>query len=58
MGKTRQLDFGVDLGFFNNRITFTYDYYNKITSNMLYSLPVPEESGFSTLIGNVGKLKF
>ena len=39
--------FGVDLGFFNNRITFTYDYYNKITSNMLYSLPVPEESGFS-----------
>ena len=56
--KTRQLDFGVDLGFFNNRITFTYDYYNKITSNMLYSLPVPEESGFSTLIGNVGKLKF
>lgn len=25
---------------------------------MLYSLPVPEESGFSTLIGNVGKLKF
>lgn len=56
--KTRQLDFGVDLGLFNNRITFTYDYYNKITSNMLYSLPVPEESGFSTLIGNVGKLKF
>lgn len=56
--RTEQLDLGVDISFLNNRIEFTYDYYRKITSDLLYSLPVPRESGFSNLMGNVGKLKF
>lgn len=55
---TKELDFGADLSFFNNRITFTYDYYRKTTSNLLFSLPVPQESGFSTFPGNVGELRF
>lgn len=38
---TRQLDLGIDLGFFNNRINFTYDYYRKITTDLLYELPIP-----------------
>lgn len=56
--KTSQLDLGVDISILGNRINFTYDYYRKITSDLLYSLPVPRESGFSNLMGNVGKLKF
>lgn len=56
--KTKEFDFGLDFAFLNNRITFTYDYYNKITRNLLYSLSVPVESGFSNFMGNVGKLKF
>lgn len=56
--KTSQLDIGADISFLNNRINFTYDYYRKITSDLLYSLPVPRESGFSSLMGNIGKLKF
>lgn len=56
--KTRELDLGLDLGILGNRIYFTYDYYNKVTSNLLYSVPVPRESGFSTFTGNVGKIKF
>ena len=56
--KTKQLDLGVDFSFLNNRITLTYDYYKKITDNLLYSLSVPRESGFSTITGNVGKIKF
>jgi TonB-linked SusC/RagA family outer membrane protein len=56
--KTAQLDMGVDISFLNNRINFTYDYYNKITSDLLYSLQIPRESGFSNIMGNVGKLKF
>lgn len=56
--RTRQLDLGLDLGFLNNRINFTYDYYKKITTDLLYELPIPQESGFSRFIGNVGKLKF
>ncbi len=56
--KTAEADFGVDLSFWNNRITFTYDYYNKTTKDLLYSLSVPRESGFSSFMGNVGKLRF
>ncbi|MFC4210244.1 SusC/RagA family TonB-linked outer membrane protein [Pedobacter lithocola] len=55
---TKQFDFGVDLALFNNRINFTYDYYTKKTSNLLFSLPVPRESGFSSFFGNVGSIKF
>jgi TonB-linked SusC/RagA family outer membrane protein len=56
--KTQELDLGLDLGLFGNRIYLTYDYYNKVTSNLLYSLPVPRESGFSNFTGNVGKISF
>lgn len=56
--KTAETNVGIDLSFLNNRITFTYDYYNKITRDLLYSLSVPRESGFSSFMGNVGKLKF
>lgn len=55
---TKQLDFGVDLGLFSNRLVLTYDYYNKKTTNLLYNLAVPQESGFSSFNGNIGELQF
>ena len=55
---TKQLDLGLDLGLFENRLNFTYDYYVKNTTNLLYSLAVPQESGFGSFLGNIGELKF
>lgn len=40
-----QKDVGLDLGLFQNAITFTVDYYNKTTSGMLLSVPVPSSAG-------------
>src|SRR6185437_4616320 len=40
-----QKDIGLDMGFFQNEITFTVDYYNKTTSGMLLSVPVPSSAG-------------
>lgn len=34
--EVNQTDLGIDLGFFNNRLTVTYDYYNRQTKDMLY----------------------
>lgn len=34
--EVNQTDIGLDLGFFNNRLTLTYDYYNRQTKDMLY----------------------
>lgn len=56
--KTKQLDFGVDLGFLNDRIYFQADYWNKLTSDMLYDLTLPLSSGYGSIWSNTGEVKF
>lgn len=51
-----QLDLGLELGFFNDRIYFTGDYYDKITSGLLLNVPVPGITGFTTALENVGEV--
>ncbi len=55
---TKQFDIGLDLSLFQNRISLTYDYYVKRTTNLLYSVQVPRESGFSNFNDNIGEIKF
>lgn len=54
---SKQADIGLDVNFLDNRITFTYDYYNKTTEGMLYGTSLPVASGFSSVTLNVGKFK-
>ncbi|WP_188930848.1 SusC/RagA family TonB-linked outer membrane protein [Puia dinghuensis] len=54
---TAQFDGGFDLGLFQNRISLTADYYNKKTTNLLYSVPLPSTSGFTNMIQNVGAVR-
>ncbi|MCQ2185216.1 MAG: TonB-dependent receptor [Bacteroidales bacterium] len=54
--ESRQLDFGVDLAFLGNKITFTTDWFNKETAGMLMSMPVPTYAGDSAPTGNVGSM--
>ena len=56
--RTAQFDFGVDISLFNNRFSFSYDYYKKATDNMIQSRPIPQASGFSSITSNVGKIHF
>lgn len=42
-----QFDAGIDLSFFNDRLQFTYDYYNRQTHDMLYWKVVPLASGIN-----------
>jgi len=55
---TKQFDMGLDLGLFNNRIQFSYDYYLKNTTNLLYSVQIPQESGFGNFNDNIGQIRF
>ena len=55
---TKSVDVGLDLGLFDERISFVYDFYQKNTTNLLYSVAVPQESGYANFNGNVGELKF
>lgn len=56
--KSTEADLGLDISFLNNRINFSYDYYNKTTDNLLYSVNIPISSGFFNYITNIGKLNF
>lgn len=52
--KTAQWDFGFELGLFNNRLNFDISYYYKYTSDLLLNRPVPESTGFSSIMDNIG----
>lgn len=56
--RTKEFDLGADFSFANDRVAIIYDYYRKETTNLLYTLSVPTESGFSSFTGNVGKIRF
>jgi len=53
---TAQLDFGVDMGFANNKINATIDYYRKKTTDLLLAVPVGQWWGFSSQTANVGSV--
>jgi TonB-linked SusC/RagA family outer membrane protein len=63
--KQEQTDFGVDMGFLNNRITLTVDIYKKISKNMLMQMQLPSYMGTSGNVsarlaapwGNFGKIE-
>jgi TonB-linked SusC/RagA family outer membrane protein len=44
--ETTQSNVGLDLTFFNGRISFIGDYYVKTTTDLLYDDPLPNELGF------------
>jgi TonB-linked SusC/RagA family outer membrane protein len=56
--QTAEFDAGFDLGILDNHISIAYDYYNRRTKSLLYSVNIAQESGFSTFNSNIGELQF
>ncbi|MRG47958.1 SusC/RagA family TonB-linked outer membrane protein [Chitinophaga sp. SYP-B3965] len=54
---TRQTDFGADIGFLNNKLRFTLDYYYKKTFNLLNTVRLPASTGYNTTLQNVGEIE-
>ncbi len=61
--ETSTLDIGLKSAFFNNRILFNVNYYEKQTDNLLINVPLPTQAGigflgFNTVISrNAGKVE-
>ncbi|GHU88022.1 SusC/RagA family TonB-linked outer membrane protein [Bacteroidia bacterium] len=55
--KTEQLDFGIDAGFWNDRVRLTADYYHKKTTDLLYNVAITGVSGYTTMLKNIGSLE-
>ncbi|MCX2486788.1 SusC/RagA family TonB-linked outer membrane protein, partial [Pedobacter sp. MR2016-24] len=54
--KTAVLNFGLDFGFRNNRISGSLEYYDKKTTDLLSSGSLDPSTGFSTSIYNIASL--
>lgn len=54
---TKQTDAGLDIGVLDNRINLTIDYYYKKTVDLLYSVPLPMYSGFTSSLQNIGSVE-
>ncbi|KQR95503.1 SusC/RagA family TonB-linked outer membrane protein [Chryseobacterium sp. Leaf180] len=52
----KPLSFGIDGGLFNNRITFTAEYYHKETTDLVFSQPLSLAQGLSAYDKNIGTL--
>lgn len=55
--KVDQYDIGLEMGFFNNRVTIAADYFNKTTKDLLLAAPIPWTSGLSTVFENIGSVR-
>jgi len=54
---TGQTNAGIDLTFLNDRVNFTFDWYNKITSDLLLQATLPFSSGFGSAMKNIGSVQ-
>jgi TonB-linked SusC/RagA family outer membrane protein len=55
--QSKTLDFGLDLGIFDNRVNIMFDVYRRETNNLLASLALPHSTGFSSTLTNLGSLE-
>jgi TonB-linked SusC/RagA family outer membrane protein len=56
--QTRAINVGLDFGFANQRITGAIDYYDKLTSDLLFTVPVAAFSNLSNFVTtNIGSMR-
>jgi TonB-dependent starch-binding outer membrane protein SusC len=55
--KSQTYDIGLDFGIVKNRITGSFDYYNKLNAELLLNVQVPEGTGFQTFLTNIGSVR-
>ncbi len=54
---SKTYDIGIDFGILKNRITGSFDYYNKLNTDLLLNVQVPEVTGFQTILTNIGSVR-
>nr|WP_223834242.1 TonB-dependent receptor [Spirosoma profusum] len=55
---TDMVNVGLDVGLFNNRITFTGEVYNRFTDGLILGVPIPNSIGYTNApVANIGSMK-
>ncbi len=54
---TTTLDVGIDLSFFNQKLSLSADYYRSNTKDLLLNVTIPSSSGFESSLQNIGEMQ-
>lgn len=54
---TAQLNVGADIGLFDDRISLSAEYYRMVTSDLLFSVQLPQYSGYTSQLKNIGEVE-
>jgi TonB-linked SusC/RagA family outer membrane protein len=55
--KQKQLNSGLDINLFKGRLILTTDYFYSLNSSLLLNVNIPQTTGFSTSLQNIGEVK-
>jgi len=55
--KQAMFNIGVDYAFLNHRLYGSLEYYNKVSTDLLYNYPLPTSHGFALIMRNLAKVK-
>jgi TonB-linked SusC/RagA family outer membrane protein len=55
--KSKTYGIGLDFGILKNRITGSFDFYNKLNTDLLLNVQVPTVTGFQTYLSNIGSVR-
>ena len=54
---TTEFEMGLNLAFLNNRINFDFSFYNRNTTDQIFTLPIDPATGYSFMVTNFGKVR-
>ena len=55
--RTSEYNAGIDFGFFDNRISGSVEYYNRLTKDLIMNKSIPTHLGYSSVRDNVGSVR-
>ncbi|QOW10405.1 SusC/RagA family TonB-linked outer membrane protein [Kaistella flava (ex Peng et al. 2021)] len=55
--RSQELDFGLDYGLFKNKISGSFDIYQRTSDQLLLNNPISGTTGFTNAIANLGKVR-
>jgi TonB-linked SusC/RagA family outer membrane protein len=55
--RSQTYDVGFDIGILKNRISASFDFYNKLNTDLLLNVQVPAVTGFATYLNNIGSVR-
>ena len=54
---TTEFEIGTNLSFLQNRINIDFSFYNRVTKDQIFSLPVDPATGYQRMVTNFGKVR-